>query len=54
MKSRYKSESRNFTFKVEKSYTKAVIDFNFGIHKDLSILKVEYQNCLPKLKSMIA
>ena len=34
-----KSESRNFSFLVEKSYNKTVIDFNFGIHEDLSTLK---------------
>ena len=28
-----------FLFKVEKSYNKTVIDFNFGRHKDLSTLK---------------
>ena len=33
------SESRNFTFIVEKSYNKTVIDFNFGSHKDVSTLK---------------
>ena len=28
-----------FSFLNEKSYTKTVIDFNFGRHKDLSTLK---------------
>ena len=28
-----------FSFLNEKSYNKTVIDFNFGIHKDLSTLK---------------
>ena len=28
-----------FTFLNEKSYSKTVIDFNFGRHKDLSTLK---------------
>ena len=34
-----KSESRKFSFLVEKSYNKTFIDFNFGRHKDLSTLK---------------
>ena len=34
-----KSESRKFSFLVEKSYYKTVIDFNFGKHEDLSTLK---------------
>ena len=34
-----KSESRKFSFIVEKSYNKTVIDINFGRHKDLSTLK---------------
>ena len=33
-----KSESRKFSFLVEKSYNKTFIDFNFGRHKDLSTL----------------
>ena len=28
-----------FSFLIEKSYNKTVIDFNFGRHKDLSTLK---------------
>ena len=28
-----------FSFLNEKSYNKIIIDFNFGIHKDLSTLK---------------
>ena len=34
-----KSESRKFSFLVEKSYHKTFIDFNFGRHKGLSTLK---------------
>ena len=34
-----KSECRKFSFLVEKSYNKTVIDFNIGRHEDLSILK---------------
>ena len=34
-----RSESRKFSFLVEKSYNKTFIDFNFGKHKDLSTLK---------------
>ena len=34
-----KLKSRKFSFTVEKSYNKTVIDFNFGRHKDLSTLK---------------
>ena len=34
-----KSESRKFSFLVEKSYKETVIDFNFGKHEDLSTLK---------------
>ena len=34
-----KSESRKFSFLVEKSYNKPIIDFNFGRHEDLSTLK---------------
>ena len=34
-----KSESRTFSFLVEKSYNKTVIDFNFGRHEGLSTLK---------------
>ena len=34
-----KSESRKFSFLVEKSYNKTLIYFNFGRHKDLSTLK---------------
>ena len=34
-----KSESRKFSFSVEKSYNKTVIDFNFRKHEDLSTLK---------------
>ena len=34
-----KSESRKFSFLVDKSYNKTVIDFNFGKHEDLSALK---------------
>ena len=34
-----KIESRTFSFEVEKSYNKTVIDFNFGRHQDLSTLK---------------
>ena len=34
-----KSESRKFSFLVEKSYNKTVIDFNFGRHEDLSTQK---------------
>ena len=49
-----KSESRKFSFLVEKSYNKTVIDFNFGRHEDLSTLKndihlgqVDKSLCLP-------
>ena len=56
-----------FSFLNEKSYNKAVIDFNIGRHKDLSTLKkdihlglaelslfrVDKSLCLPKLKSII-
>ena len=38
-----KSESRKFSFLIEKSYTKTFIDFNFGRHKDLSTLKSDIQ-----------
>ena len=34
-----KSESRPFSFLVEKSYNKTVINFNFSRHEDLSTLK---------------
>ena len=34
-----KSESRTFSFLVEKSYNETVIDFNFGRHEDSSTLK---------------
>ena len=33
------SESRKFSFLVENSYSKIVIDFNFGRHDDLSTHK---------------
>ena len=36
-----KSESRTFSFLVKKSYNKAVIDFNFGRHEDLSTIKTD-------------
>ena len=39
MTSSYKSESGNFSFTVEKSHNKTVIDLNFCEHKDLSTLK---------------
>ena len=39
MTSSYKSESGNFSFTVEKSHNKTVIDLNFGGHKDLTTLK---------------
>ena len=35
-----------FSFLNEKSYNKAVIDFNFGRHKDLSTLKSDIHVCL--------
>ena len=63
MKSSYKSESRTFSFKVEKSYNKTVIDFNVGINKDylpfegiftselqplkISLFQVDKSSCLP-------
>ena len=34
-----KNESRIFSFIVEKSYNKTVIDFNFGRHEELATLK---------------
>ena len=34
-----KSESRKFSFLVEKSYNKTVLGFNFGRHEDLPTLK---------------
>ena len=34
-----KVKGKSFSFIVEKSYNKIVIDFNFGRHKDLFILK---------------
>ena len=34
-----KSEWRKFSFLVEKSYNKTVVDFNIGRHEDLSTLK---------------
>ena len=34
-----KSENRKLSFFVEKSHNKTFIDFNFGRHKNLSILK---------------
>ena len=54
-----KSERRQFSFLVKKSYNKTVIDFNFGRHEDLSTLKsdsglgelslflVDKSSCLP-------
>ena len=33
---------RKFSFIVDKSYNKTIIDFNFGRHKDLSTLKKGY------------
>ena len=34
-----KNESRKFSFIVEKSYNKTVIDFNFGRHDELATRK---------------
>ena len=39
MTSNNESESRTFSFTVETSYNKTVIDFNVGRHKDSSALK---------------
>ena len=39
MTSSYKSDSGNFSFTVETSHNKTVIDLNFGGHKDLSTFK---------------
>ena len=39
MTSNNESESRTFSFTVEPSHNKTVIDFNFGTHKDSSALK---------------
>ena len=46
MTSSYKSESRQFSFTVEKSYNKRVIDFNFGRHKDLRVYLIEVKMCI--------
>ena len=38
-----------FSFLNKKSYSKTVIDFNFGRHKDLSTLKSDIHLCLAAL-----
>ena len=48
-KSRYKSESRKFSFSVENSYNKTVIDFNFGRHYTIiDFNEVDIKIYLPK------
>ena len=44
-----KTESRNFSFLVEKPYKKTVIDFNFCRHEDLSTFKSDIHLALTAL-----
>ena len=48
-----KSESIKFSFLVEKSYNKTVIDFNFGRYEDLSTLNSDIHLALSELHFLI-